>query len=137
MKVFVEGENDAWVLISGTLTGPEVGYPNNTYTISCVKEEHECSISHIDQIGTNQIGRLEVAYNIPIAQWNGSEVIASQDDTNPFCQKTTVTLDRKLKTASWLDVPINTASAFCKNADKQARKYTIEDAPGWKRLSGK
>jgi|SRR5262245_45116539 len=66
MKVFYEHENDGRVFISGTLTGPGVGYPNNTYTISCVKDEHECSISHIDQIGTNLIGRLEVAYNIPI-----------------------------------------------------------------------
>jgi hypothetical protein len=37
----------------------------------------------------------------------------------------------------WLDLPINTASVHCKNADKQVRRYTIEDAPGWKRLSGK
>jgi hypothetical protein len=64
-------------------------------------------------------------------------VIASEDDVNPFCKKTTITLDRKSKTALWVDVPINTASSLCKNADKQVRKYTIEDAPGLKRLSGK
>jgi hypothetical protein len=48
---------DMTVGISGTLTGPGLGYPNTTYSIVCYRERRECFYNSIEQIGKNQVGR--------------------------------------------------------------------------------
>lgn len=47
---------DGGVHVSGTLTGPDLGYKNNTYSISCFKERRECLYTSIEQIGPKQLG---------------------------------------------------------------------------------
>jgi hypothetical protein len=74
----------------------------------------------------------------PIRKWNEYEVIASDDayegPTAWQCQKTTITISRKTKTALLVEEPINQTRPACAKADTQLHKYTIEDSPGWKRL---
>jgi hypothetical protein len=129
---------DVTVGISGTLTGKEMGYPNNTYAIVCFKERGECWYNNIRQIGKSHVGRLDFPGSIAIKKWNEYEVIASDDAyEGPYgwqCFKTTITISRKTKTALWVDEPINQLRPACAQADTQVRKYTIEDSPGEKRL---
>src|SRR5262249_39908598 len=53
-KSFFDGKQiggmDGWVAISGTLTGKGLAYPNNTYAISCIKENKACLVSFVEQI---------------------------------------------------------------------------------------
>jgi hypothetical protein len=128
---------DESVGISGTLTGPGVGYPNNTYSISCYKKRGECWYNSIEQIGKNQVGRLDFVGSIPIRQWNAYEVIASDDPSALSCWKITITISRKTETALWVEEPINPTRPLCARADMQIHKYTIEDSPGWKRVMGR
>jgi hypothetical protein len=123
-------EGDMRVGISGTLTGPGTA-PNNTNAITCVKERMECSISSVAQIGPDQIARMAYAYNVPIKKWDASEVVAVDDVT---CWKTTITIDRKLKTSVWVKEPTNQTQPRCKDVDTQVRKYSIDDSPRWKEM---
>ena len=70
---------DQWVGISGTLTGNGVGYKNNTTVVSCEKDRKECFFYSIEQIGHNQIGRLDYPGTYPITTWNAYEVIATEN----------------------------------------------------------
>jgi hypothetical protein len=45
-----------FVGVSGTLTGADIAYKNNTYAIACIKDRNECLVTSIEQIGPNQIG---------------------------------------------------------------------------------
>jgi hypothetical protein len=57
-------DNDLAVAISGTLTGDDISYKNNTHSIWCIKDREECLIASIEQIGEKQIGRLAYPYSI-------------------------------------------------------------------------
>ena len=128
---------DQMVGISGTLTGQGLGYPNNTFSIVCFKEQRECWIADVQQIGENQIGRMDYAYSIPVKQWSAYEVIAIEDVTGWSCKRITITISRKTQTALWVEEPINQTLPMCKNVDTQIHKYTIEDSPGWKQIHEK
>src|SRR5262245_39935703 len=78
-KLFTDIPNIGAVGISGTLTGDGVGYKNNTISISCFKDRGECYVSSIEQIGHNQMGRMQSVDIFPIMKWSADEVIAVQD----------------------------------------------------------
>jgi hypothetical protein len=125
---------DGYVSVSGTLTGKDMSYPNNTYALTCSKEYRACFVSYVQQIGHNQIGRMENPFTLPIVKWNDYEVIAQEEPSPTGCARTTVTIDRKRQALLWLIEPINQTKPNCKDADTSIRKYSIEDSPGWKRI---
>jgi hypothetical protein len=136
LKNFVD-LGDATVGISGTLTGDGFAYKNNTYVITCMKDHRECFITSIEQIGDHQIGRMDYIYSFPITKWDAYEVVVTEEVTPWNCVKSTITLERKSKTALWVREPINQTSPNCKNSDTQIRKWTIENSLGWERLHKK
>jgi len=121
------------VAISGTLTGNGLGYPNNTYAVSCSKEWKACFIAYVEQIGHNQIGRIQNPYSYPIVKWNDYEVIAQEEPSLFGCFRVTITIDRKSEALLWLEEPINQTKPNCKNAGTNIRKFSIEDSPAWRR----
>jgi hypothetical protein len=123
--------------ISGTLTGDDLGYKNNTTVVYCEKGRKEGFFYSIEQIGHNQIGRLDYPGTYPITTWNAYEVIATENVSDWNCGKTTITLQRKRQTAVWVEEPVNQARADCKDAETRIYKWTIEDSPGWKAVMGK
>jgi hypothetical protein len=123
-----------YVSVSGTLTGDGLGYPNNTHNIACEFEKKECSVTSVEQIGKNQIGRLEDARIYPIAKWNAQEIVAASEVTAPNCTKVTLTIDRGTEALLWVQEPVNHTSPRCKDADTRTYKWTIEDSPEWKRM---
>jgi hypothetical protein len=52
-------DTSEFVAVSGTLSGDDLAYPNNTYAFSCTKQSQQCWVSSIEQIGANQIGRMD------------------------------------------------------------------------------
>jgi hypothetical protein len=80
------------VAISGTLTGKGLGNPNNTYAVTCTKEWKACFISYVEQIGHNQIGRIQDPYSYPIVKWNDFEVIAQEEPSMFGCARVTITI---------------------------------------------
>jgi hypothetical protein len=135
-KNFVDGGQLGWVAISGTLTGKGLGYPNNTYAVSCYKEYKACFVSFVEQIGHNQIGRMDYPFAYPIVKWNDDEVIA-QDEPSP-CFRVTLTIDRRSEALLWLQEPTNQTKPNCRDTDtSNIRKYSIEDSPEWRRLNSR
>src|SRR5262249_41666690 len=94
-RIFVDF-GDEGVGISGTLTGDGVAYKNNTHSISCSKSRRECYVASIEQIGPNQIGRLDYVEIIPITKWSADEVVATTEEPLEFqCARMTIAISRK------------------------------------------
>jgi hypothetical protein len=128
---------DGYVGISGTLTGKDMAYPNNTYAVSCIGSYKACFVAYVEQIGHDQIGRMENSSAYPIVKWTEYEVVAQEEASLTGCYRVTMTIDRKGEALLWLEEPINQTKPSCKNAGTSIRKYTIEDSPGWKKIFGK
>jgi hypothetical protein len=127
-------DTDSFVVVSGTLTGPDMAYPNNTYNVSCYQELKQCWSSNVEAIGEKQIGRLGPPSEFDIRSWTKNEIVAGYD--SPFgCVKTTITISRTSQVLLWVEEPVNQTKPFCKDARNATRKMTIEDSPGWKRLN--
>lgn len=126
-------DTEQMVAISGTLTGPGMAYPNNTYSIACYQEMKECWMTYVDAIGARQIGRMDAPSAYDIRSWTKNEIIAGYDA--PFgCFKTTITIARSSKELLWVEEPINQTKPFCKDAKNEIRKFSIEDSSGWKKI---
>jgi hypothetical protein len=119
------------VAISGTLTGK--GLANNTYAVSCYGRYKSCFVANVEQIGHDQIGRMDNPSDYPIVKWTEYEVIAQEEPTLSGCFRVTMTIDRKREELLWVEEPINQTKPSCKDADTSIRKYRIEDPPRWKR----
>jgi hypothetical protein len=91
-------------------------------------------MSYVEQIGRNQIGRMQNPGAYPIVKWNDYEVVAQEDTTMFDCYRLTFTIDRKHEALLWVEEPTNQTKPSCKDADTSIRKYTIEDSPGWKKM---
>jgi hypothetical protein len=48
-KFFYDSEQ--MVAVSGTLTGSSIGYPNNTYSFGCYRDNRECWMTYVNAIG--------------------------------------------------------------------------------------
>lgn len=126
-------DSDAFVAVSGTLTGPDMAYPNNTFNIACYQALKQCWSSEIEAIGDKQMGRLGPPSVYDIQLWAKNEIVAGYDA--PFgCFKTTITIARLSQDVLWVEEPINQTKPSCKGAVSQIKKFTIEDSPGWKKL---
>lgn len=126
-----------YVGISGTLTGDDVAYKNNTYAIACVKDRQECLVTYIEQIGPSQLGRLDYPIGYPIVSWTPTQVVASEPLVGIGCSRVTITINRKTEAAMWVEEPVNQSTPQCAKSDGRVRKYTVEQSIGWKRLHGK
>ena len=125
------------VFISGTLTGKDQGYSNNTYGISCIKRFKTCFVAYVEQIGRDQIGRIQNPIDYPVLTWSENEVVAQEELTPLDCVRVTITIDRKREELLWVEEPANQTKPSCKNVDTSIRKYSIEDSPRWKQIFGK
>jgi hypothetical protein len=128
-------DSEQMVAVSGTLTGPGMAYPNNTYSIACYQQMKECWMTYVDAIGAQQIGRMDAPSPYDIRSWTRNEIVAGYDA--PFgCFKTTITIARSTKEVLWVEEPVNQTKPSCKDAKNETRKFLIEDSPGWKRIHG-
>lgn len=136
-KAFYDSDQttgEGFVYISGTLSGDGVAYKNNTVAVTCYKDRMECLTSSIEQIGPNQVSRLDQPTSYPITKWDTYEIVATGLVTSMSCRKDTISIVRKSESAVWVEEPINQSSAACINAGTRFLKLTIEDSPGWKAL---
>lgn len=134
-KAFLGDYFEQSVSVSGTMTGEGIAYRNNQYGITCIREKMECWISSMEQIGPNQIGRMDSPYSYPVLRWTASEVVAG--DTEPFinCAKVTITISKRAQTAYWVQEPVNQSQSFCFQAETRTLKWMIDDSIGWKQLN--
>jgi hypothetical protein len=138
LKVYYESPPaiDNYVYITGTLTGPDIAYPNNTVAVTCYKDRMECLFYSVEQIGPVHIGRLGAPDFYGIKTWNANEVIAVENNFNN-CRRTTINIVRKSKDLVWVEEPINQSKADCKDSSTSITKWTIEDSPYWRKAKGK
>ena len=130
--------NSYGVYVAGTLTGDDVPYKNNTTMIMCYSNHMECLATSVEQIGSNQIGRLDVPRSYPVIKWNADVVVASDYGDLNHCNKVTISIALASETAVWLTEPVNRTQEECKkNFNTKILKWTIEDSPAWKAMSRK
>jgi len=129
-------ESTEVVMVSGTLTGGGMAYPNNTYSIACFQDRKECWLTSVQAIGGLQIGRMDAPYEYEVRKWSPYEVVAG-DEGAFACLKTTITIDRKSQQVLWVEEPVNQTKVMCAKAENTIKKYTIENSPGWTKIFGK
>jgi hypothetical protein len=127
VKVFYDSARstgDGIVSIIGTLSGEGLAHKNNAVLVACYKDRRECLTFSVDQIGPNQVSRLEIPLPYQVVKWATDEVVATSGDAFD-CRKVTISLVRKSGTAVWVEEPINQVRASCKDADMRLYKWTI------------
>ena len=134
-KFYYENPDEDAVYATGTMTGPGIAYPNNTVGLTCYRDRNYCSYTSVHAIGANHIGRMDPPSEYDIVKWDENEIIA-EDQSTVDCQKITITIDRKARQVAWVEEPINQTEPSCVNSTTAMAKYTIENSPGWKRISG-
>jgi hypothetical protein len=118
------------VEVSGTLTGPGVGYPNNTNVVTCVKERKECFVITVEA-DKNYVSRVTGPGIMPVTSWTNAEIVA-QDES--MCSRTTISIERKGGEVLWVQEPINQTKTWCAKSDSRLLKWTIEDPAYYKRM---
>jgi hypothetical protein len=126
---------DGMVAFSGTLSGDDLAYKNNQYAVGCYLERKECWIATVEQIGPNQIGRMDAPYFYPIIKVDLKEIVA-QEEASPFaCRRTTISIARKEQRVAWVEEPVNQTKPECSKEIGKVRRFTIDDSPAWKRMN--
>jgi hypothetical protein len=119
---------DGSVYVAGTLTGEGRAYPNNSVSVTCVKDRGECLVVEVEQIGPNQIGRITSPAIYPIVRWNAHEVIATDFLDIMHCRRVIISIERKAQVATWIEQQDPQANPVdCRNAETRRFKWTIED----------
>jgi hypothetical protein len=124
------------VYIAGALTGSNVGYPNNYTAITCYQDRKECVVTAVDQIGDNQIGRVDMPYFFPVTKWDEDTIVANGQTDIGNCRRLTITIVRATESALWVEAPVNSSDPDCKKTDRGLLNWTIENPPSWKALRG-
>lgn len=132
-KRFIDLPKDT-IFVSGTLTGEDVGFTNNTYGIYCSNVEMQCVVVDVVQVGPNQIGDLNVPLIYEVTSWNEDLVVAFTMDAIG-CRRETISLLRKAQSVSWVQELAKDNVKACEGVDKSTYRWTIEDAPGWKDIA--
>jgi hypothetical protein len=120
------------VYIAGALTGPHVGYKNNYTVITCYRDRMECVVTTVDQIGENQIGRVDLPAFLDITKWDKDVIVAGEQTDIAGCRQLTITILRPVETAYWNEEPIKSSNPECKKESQEIMEWTIEDPPSWK-----
>jgi hypothetical protein len=79
-----------------------------------------------------QVSRLDVPNIFPITNWNSDKIVAAESGDTVACRKATINIQRKMKTAVWIEEPINQTHPTCKETHTKTYNWTIEDPPFWK-----
>ena len=104
------------ISITGTLKGDDVGYPNNTWEISCYQEEMKCRVAEAKEIGFRQLGRIDVS-DWTITAWNATTVTADEGDPSS-CAHNLIVLNRIAKTVAYTSSPQNQDKDYCTGYNK-------------------
>ena len=136
-KVFFNGleASPQIVYIAGALTGAHVGYPNNNTAITCYQDRMECVVSSVQQIGSNQIGRIDMPDFYDVKKWDKDTIVANGQVDVFNCRRLTITIVRTTQSALWVEAPISSSNPKCKDANKELLNWTIDDPPSLKAIN--
>jgi hypothetical protein len=126
--------SDAGSVLSaeGTITGEGVGYPNNSVTIRCFRDEQRCEVGSVQQIGPNQVGSVDLV-DYPVTKWDDYEIVARDEPSGIGCSETTINIERKREAVEWVQAPVNLTKSACAKADTKLYRWTLETSPFWQR----
>jgi hypothetical protein len=119
---------EQYVYVTGTLIGDHVGYPVNTWKISCDKKKGSCAVADVEEIGHRQLGEINDA-DWPVVSWTPTTIVI-QDEVGPdtsSCARNTITIDRQKKAVRYLSEPQNSGSKFCTQGRKLLGAAKVED----------
>jgi hypothetical protein len=116
----------------GTLTGPGRRNPLNTTQVTCNRATNECLTNSVDMIGAGhnyvQLGRLDSPAHIPVIKWDDYEIIAEEVPIFS-CFKTTIFIDLKAPSLTWVEQPIHMDTTYCQRADTTTYRWRLEEPP--------
>ena len=127
-KLYTDIDATGFVFIRGRIAGGDLAYKNNVRSITCTKDRNECVFYDVQEIGANQISIDYSPISFQLTRWDQYEISGSYDE---LCIRSTVSIDRKNKTALIVEEPINQGSLDCKDSPNKTTKYTLEGSLFW------
>ena len=111
---YSELSND-YIYVTGSLIGEDIGYPYNTYSIRCGRDEQACEVANVSEIGSNRLDSITMV-RWPVISWS-DEVVVLQDQIVPknlICIFATITINRKSHSVSYVSSRINSKKDLCR-----------------------
>lgn len=104
------------IYITGTLKGEDVGYPVNTWQIDCFKTDAKCRVADVEEIGTRQLGQINIA-DWPVTSWTDQTITVDSGDTTS-CGHQIIVINRVAETVTYTNSPQNQDKDYCKGWNK-------------------
>jgi hypothetical protein len=92
-----------------------------------VKNDAECWVSIVDQIGVNQVSLDH--YSLRLTGWADDVITASDGEMS--CARSNLNINRKTMSAEWVQEPINQSRIDCEKADSKIYKWHLEGSLFW------
>jgi hypothetical protein len=127
---------DGFITVSGTLTGPEVGLPDNHYSIKCFKRLGSCDVITYDGVGHNHVGQANHE-EWKIVKWEPDLVVVDSDPAPDACSRVTLNLLRRSEEAQYIRHPMNETGSNCDTVEMRTFRWRIDDPPYWRRADGR
>jgi hypothetical protein len=77
--IFDDNPNMGTIAVTGTLKGPDIGYPVNTWNIFCNQSQMTCRSANVEEIGDRQLGEIWL-WDWTVKSWTDTTVVLDQDD---------------------------------------------------------
>jgi hypothetical protein len=125
--------NDDYVSVQGRwdVQGDGLFYKNNFFTVACDRDKQECLHSIIQQGGfSDYVADIDPPTRIPITKWSAAMIIASSGEADR-CSRTTINIDRRNRTAEFVQEPINQSDPYCETSDARIYKYGMAVPLHW------
>jgi hypothetical protein len=76
--------------------------------VTCCQNRMECFTYEMDQIGPNQVSRLDSPTSYPVTKWDASEFVAAGDADAVSCRRTTIaSFENRKQSCGWKSRSIN------------------------------
>jgi hypothetical protein len=122
-------DTDGYIILIGTITGKEIGYPNNTLYIRCSRDDRRCDVATVQQIGKNQVGPIDLDDYL-VTRWDDGIVTAKENtEGTTACSAVTLNIIRHSGEVQWIQEPVNQTAPNCIHADATVYKWTVQPSP--------
>jgi hypothetical protein len=106
------------IQIIGSMKGPNLAYPVNTWKIFCTKQQMSCRTADVEQIGDGQLGEIWVD-DWTVTSWTDTAVAVDQGEPTS-CAHHIMIINRIAKTVSYTSTPQNQDKNYCQGYNKFA-----------------
>jgi hypothetical protein len=113
------------ISVTGTLKGPNLGYPVNSWHIDCYRDQMMCHSADVSEIGYRQLGSIWLS-DWKITSWTDKTVVLASTDPTA-CASQGITFYRLTKRVGYVSSPINQETDYCRKYNRFAGQIGTDE----------